>query len=422
MSDMAIHADGLGKRYRIGVRPTGYRTLRESIVQVASSQFRRASGAGGQPSPIVTNESIWALRDLSFEIKRGEVVGIIGRNGAGKSTLLKILSRITEPTEGYADIRGRVGSLLEVGTGFHPELTGRENIYLNGAILGMKRIEIQNAFDEIVAFAEIDKFIDTPAKHYSSGMYMRLAFAVAAHLDPEILLIDEVLAVGDASFQKKCLGKMGEVAKGGKTVLFVSHNIGALQHICDNGLLLDAGKLLGQGQMGEIISQYVALISSASSNSAMFPEDPSKSIQITRIEVSDESGQPVSTFSVGSTVYLHIQYHVHRAIVGGNLAIVVSRNGTEILGSFDTDMNTDYLDHRAPGVYKYKVHLPTSILKSGLYTVHADTGVINRGTIERHREAVSFRIEDFEEDTSFKGYAEHRAGVIRVPVVWERAN
>ena len=215
MTDIAIRVENLSKQYRIGGPQARYKTIRESLTETVQAPFRRLASVVRGQSSAVTNETIWALKDVSFEVKRGEVVGISGRNGAGKTTLLKILSRITEPTEGYAEIHGRVGSLLEVGTGFHPELTGRENIYLNGAILGMKRAEIERKFDEIVAFAEIEKFIDTPVKHYSSGMYVRLAFAVAAHLEPEILLVDEVLAVGDARFQKKCLGKMGEVSAQG---------------------------------------------------------------------------------------------------------------------------------------------------------------------------------------------------------------
>ena len=208
-------------------------------------------------------KDFWALKDVSFEVKQGEVVGIIGRNGAGKSTLLKILSRITEPTEGYADIYGRVRSLLEVGTGFHSELTGRENIFLNGAILGMKKLEINQKFDEIVAFAEVEKFIDTPVKHYSTGMYLRLAFAVAAHLEPEILLVDEVLAVGDAQFQKKCLGKMGDVAKEGRTVIFVSHNMGAVEKLCGKTLYLNNGKIFGFTHSNNVISQYISEITTA---------------------------------------------------------------------------------------------------------------------------------------------------------------
>lgn len=259
MSEFAIRAEGLSKRYLIGAqRP--YKTLRDALIEVAHAPFRKLGLSRAKANGRVAPSEIWALKDVSFEIKRGEVVGIIGRNGAGKSTLLKILSRITEPTRGFADVRGRIGSLLEVGTGFHPELTGRENLFLNGAILGMRKEEIKRKFDEIVSFAEVEKFIDTPVKHYSSGMYLRLAFAVAAHLEPEILLVDEVLAVGDAAFQKKCLGKMGEVAKEGRTVLFVSHNMGAVRSLCERGIFLENGQVLHQGEVSECIETYFRAI------------------------------------------------------------------------------------------------------------------------------------------------------------------
>jgi lipopolysaccharide transport system ATP-binding protein len=256
MSNIAIKAEGLSKLYRIGGPQEKYKTLRDVVTDILSSPLRRLSSAIGK-SNSARQETFWALRDVSFEIRKGEVTGIIGRNGAGKSTLLKILSRITEPTSGYADIRGRVRSLLEVGTGFHQELTGRENILLNGAILGMKRGEIERKFDEIVSFAEVEKFIDTPVKRYSSGMYLRLAFAVAAHLESEILLVDEVLAVGDAAFQRKCLGKMGEVAKQGRTVLFVSHNMSAVKEMCQHGILLDAGQITFEGDSAQCIAEYL---------------------------------------------------------------------------------------------------------------------------------------------------------------------
>jgi ABC-type polysaccharide/polyol phosphate transport system ATPase subunit len=241
----------MGKQYRVGALQAGYATIRDRLTEIARNPLG-LFGRRGEPET-----TFWALRGVSFDVKAGGVVGIIGRNGAGKSTLLKILSRITEPSEGGADIYGRVGSLLEVGTGFHPELTGRENAYLNGAILGMGRSEIARKFDEIVSFAEVEKFIDTPVKFYSSGMYMRLAFAVAAHLEPEILIVDEVLAVGDATFQKKCLGKMGDVARGGRTVLFVSHNIQAVQTLCHTVVHLRAGAVVAHGPTEEIVSVYV---------------------------------------------------------------------------------------------------------------------------------------------------------------------
>lgn len=258
MANLALHVENLGKMYRIGGKQERYATLRDTLTDAIGAPFKRARSLihGEAYGAAGLKEEIWALKDVSFEVKHGEVVGIIGRNGAGKSTLLKILSRITEPTEGYAEVYGRVGSLLEVGTGFHPELTGRENIYLNGAILGMSREEISRKFDEIVDFAEIEKFIDTPVKHYSSGMGLRLGFAVAAHLEPEILVVDEVLAVGDAQFQKKCLGKMSDVAGEGRTVLFVSHNMAAVQQLCTRCVLLQGGKSVSDGIVGDIIKTY----------------------------------------------------------------------------------------------------------------------------------------------------------------------
>jgi lipopolysaccharide transport system ATP-binding protein len=262
--EVVIRAEGLGKSYMIGheVKRERYVALRDVFARGALSVLRKTAdfARGHATTTDETIEEFWALRDLSFEVKRGEVMGIIGHNGAGKSTLLKILSRITEPTEGCVQIQGRVASLLEVGTGFHPELTGRENIYLNGAILGMRRAEIKRKFDEIVEFAEVEKFLDTPVKRYSSGMYVRLAFAVAAHLEPEILVVDEVLSVGDTAFQQKCLGRMSEVAGGGRTVLFVSHNVDALRRICDTGLLLSQGRAVVRDSMGTCIQKYRDLL------------------------------------------------------------------------------------------------------------------------------------------------------------------
>jgi len=263
MSNIVFHVENLGKRYHIGPRQR-YKALRDTLTDALYAPFRAATSSPKSPafasvlpsSGRGPDDHIWALKDVSFDIKEGDVVAIIGRNGAGKTTLLKILSRITRPTEGYARIFGRVGTLLEVGTGFHPELTGRENIYLNGAILGMRRKEIERNFDEIVAFAEVEKFIDTPVKHYSSGMYVRLAFAVAAHLQTEILIVDEVLAVGDAAFQKKCLGKMGDVAKEGRTVLFVSHNMAAIKMLCMKGILLENGRIHQVGPIENTVHEY----------------------------------------------------------------------------------------------------------------------------------------------------------------------
>jgi len=256
MKPIAIRAESLSKLYRLGQRKIRHETLREKIADLARTPFRRLMPSGRSEEQN-NSELIWALKNVSLEVRRGEIIGLIGRNGAGKTTLLKILSRITEPTEGYAEIHGRVGCLLEVGTGFHPELTGRENIYLNGAILGMKKAEIDRKFDEIVAFAEIEKLLDTPVKRYSSGMYVRLAFAVAAHLEADILLVDEVLAVGDEAFQKKCLQKMANIAKEGKTILFVSHNMEAISWLCKEAIWIDEGQIMGRGDTNEIISRYL---------------------------------------------------------------------------------------------------------------------------------------------------------------------
>src|SRR5437762_7756807 len=250
MSHTVIHAENLSKRYRIGERER-YLALRDVLTRALSAParlFRSRVPVSGKGN----HSHIWALKDVSFEVRQGEVVGIIGRNGAGKTTLLKILARVTKPTQGFADVRGRMRSLLEVGTGFHPELTGRENVFLNGAILGMSKSKIQRKFDEIVAFAEVEKFIDTPLKHYSTGMQMRLAFAVAAHLEPEILLVDEVLAVGDVAFQKKCLGKMGSVAKAGRTILFVSHQLSAVRSLCARALLLSDGRKVFEDRVDQV--------------------------------------------------------------------------------------------------------------------------------------------------------------------------
>jgi lipopolysaccharide transport system ATP-binding protein len=304
MNDFAIRCQGIAKQYRIGRRES-YGSLRDALSHALTTPVRRMRAAWqGEDGGASREPTIWALKDVSFDVKPGEVVGIIGRNGAGKSTLLKILSRITWPTHGTADLYGRVGSLLEVGTGFHPELTGRENVYLNGAILGMKKAEIARKFDEIVAFAELESFIDTPVKRYSSGMYMRLAFAVAAHMENEILFVDEVLAVGDTAFQKKCLGKMDEVAKHGRTVLFVSHNMLVLQKLCTAGIVLDAGAVVAAGTIGSCVRFYSRLLESRPGASAAVADDGSLAIKAVR--VLDEAGRFVDSWSYGSRLIVEV--------------------------------------------------------------------------------------------------------------------
>lgn len=312
MGDIAIRVENLGKLYRIGQR-LRYQTFRDAVAGALSAPFRGVHSylSGQRPSecPQETDDFIWALKEVSFDVKHGEVIGIIGRNGAGKSTLLKILSRITKPSEGCAEIHGRVGSLLEVGTGFHPELTGRENIYLNGAILGITRRDIDQRFDEIVAFAEVEKFIDTPIKHYSSGMYMRLAFAVAAHLEPEILLVDEVLAVGDVAFQKKCMGKMGDVAKEGRTVLLISHNMAAVENLCQRGVVLHQGRIKYIGNQAEAITQYLKSLG-GNTLSLMDRKDRigSGAVRVVGIEVKDVYGNTLDSAASAQDLDIYLYF------------------------------------------------------------------------------------------------------------------
>jgi lipopolysaccharide transport system ATP-binding protein len=312
-----IKVENLGKQYRIGARQASYATLRESLVETVRTPFKQRRAA---------ENMIWALRDVSFEISPGEVVGVIGRNGAGKSTLLKILSQIVEPTEGGADIYGRLSSLLEVGTGFHPELTGRENIYLNGTIMGMKRAEIKRKFDEIVAFAEVEKFVDTPVKRYSSGMYVRLAFAIAAYLDTDTLLVDEVLAVGDAAFQKKCLGAMKSLGTDGRTVLFVSHNMTAIENLCQRVIWLDDGQMCGDGQSSELIVDYLTeyVSDAAVVNLGDFRDRSGNgAVQVVRVELLDEKEQPCSTVRMGHPFRIRIalrsEHYRGNVVVGAEL-------------------------------------------------------------------------------------------------------
>jgi len=314
MGETVIRVEGLGKRYRIG-EAVSYRNLRKAVANVATAPLRWM----GKGAVNDNDNHIWALRDVSFEVNRGEVVGLIGRNGAGKSTVLKILSRITEPTEGRAEIYGRVGSLLEVGTGFHPELTGRENIYLNGTILGMKKAEIHGKFDEIVDFSELEQFVDTPVKRYSSGMYTRLAFAVAAHLEPEILIVDEVLAVGDTGFQKKCLGKMQDVAKGGRTVLFVSHNLSAVESLCTRAIYLRKGRVAEVGSTRQVLDAYMLQVSGEVQEQLSERTDRFGSgiVKSEAVYLRNNKGQPIPSVRTGQDVQIAVKYISERESVGG---------------------------------------------------------------------------------------------------------
>jgi lipopolysaccharide transport system ATP-binding protein len=361
MSDVAIRVEGLGKLYRLGKRER-YRTLRDTLVDTFAAPFRRLrSGASSNGQP----ETIWALKDVSFDVKPGEVVGIIGRNGAGKSTLLKILSRITEPTEGCAEIHGRVSSLLEVGTGFHPELTGRDNIYLNGAILGMHKAEIAKKFDEIVAFAEIEKFLDTPVKHYSSGMYVRLAFAVAAHLEPDILVVDEVLAVGDVQFQKKCLNKMDDVSKGGRTVLFVSHNMSAIAQLTARAILLHAGGLSLDGPTDAVIERYTEA-SSGQEQTFFDVEHKVRTYQGTgaaRI-VAVWFDRPVPLFGADENIEFVVRLRAEETVPTLRVSMTVFAQGGIPVGSC---FGPEIPGPRGGEMCEVKVTLPSPLLAPGRY-------------------------------------------------------
>ncbi|HEY7767819.1 ABC transporter ATP-binding protein, partial [Longimicrobium sp.] len=338
MSTIAIRAEGLAKRFTIGTAATRYGTFREALAGAAGAPLRRLRSLGGGAGG--GGADVWALEDISFELKQGEVLGIVGRNGAGKSTLLKILSRITSPTRGRAEVRGRVGSLLEVGTGFHPELTGRDNVYLNGSILGMDRAFIDRRFDEIVEFSGVEQFIDTPVKRYSSGMYLRLAFAVAAHLEPDILIVDEVLAVGDAAFQKKCLGKLGSVAQEGRTILFVSHNMAAVRALCGTALLIEGGRVAVEGDVETVVSRYLAE-SGASDAEVVWGGDDAPGtdeIRLRRASVTAAGGEPAALLDCAEPFTVNVEYEVLKPIAGLRVGIMLRNDeGVVMCGSNDPD-------------------------------------------------------------------------------------
>jgi lipopolysaccharide transport system ATP-binding protein len=364
------------------------------------------------------SDYVWALRDINFEVKRGEVLGIIGRNGAGKSTLLKILSRTTTPTTGQIKIKGRVASLLEVGTGFHPELTGRENIFLNGAILGMSRKEIKSKFDEIVDFAGVDRYIDTPVKRYSSGMYVRLAFAVAAHLDPEILIVDEVLAVGDAEFSKKALGKMQDVSeKDGRTVLFVSHNMGSIAQLCSKAIFLKNGIIESSGDVDHIVNYYLKSCFS-NSTEASFPVDLKPKGNFTNIKLVNGLGEPSDTFPVGQDPILEIDYILHHPVKNFHVAIIVNdTQGNHLFSSADTDLDESLLQLRLPGVYRLRVNVPTQFFNAGTFTISAGMGIINKELFHRV-ELFNFTIADVGDFGTGKEGG-RRQGLLLVKNKWE---
>lgn len=420
MSDVVIHVENLGKRYRIGERER-YLALRDILARAVAAPARlfrprKPAPPNGDPT------HIWALKDVSFEVRQGEVLGIIGRNGAGKTTLLKILAQVTRPTEGRARLKGRVGSLLEVGTGFHPELTGRENVYLSGAILGMGKKEIERKFDEIIAFAEVDRFLDTPLKHYSSGMQMRLAFAVAAHLEPEILLVDEVLAVGDAAFQKKCMGKMRDVAKRGRTVLFVSHNMAATRTLCSRGCVITKGEIEYSGSMNDCIDRY--LIGASKELPASLdtlhlarpsPEKEDETLRISRVLIGSDSscavvytGQPftvVLDFRTSSSLQEVLAGFAVHSSDGGRLFIC---NSNDTHGPFRT---------LAAGYYSIRCTVRVNPLNPGLYTLHVGARCGSK-SLDYLPNVMTFRVESA--DVLESTWLDMRNdGAVRVEHFWD---
>ncbi len=420
MPDKIIEVHQISKQYRIGKRIERYRTLRDTLVNAVAAPIRRINRLlHGQPFGATDLEdTTWALNQISFDVQQGEVLGIIGRNGAGKSTLLKILSRITEPTDGCADIYGRVGSLLEVGTGFHPELTGRENIYLNGAILGMRRVEIDRKFDEIVAFAEIEKFIDTPVKHYSSGMYVRLAFAVAAHLETEILFIDEVLSVGDATFQKKCLGKMGDVADSGRTILFVSHNMSAVKRLCNRTICLSDGQIVFNGNTEEAVRIYLGTMQDKLV--AYFDPRSESPIRLRKIEILDCEGKAIdSEIETANGFRIHVTYDINRPVQGIHTFLRIHvAEGETLLSTGDADTSPKMLETRMPGQYSAYIDIPSRLLGEGRYSITWSAGIPFQVNYDVQFHALSFQVIDVR---TLRGEITHmpRPGYLALDLEWK---
>lgn len=426
MSHYAIRVESIGKKYHIGGVQTQYRTIRETLTDTVKAPFRRAGNLlrGRATGAAELYEEMWALRDVSFAVKHSEVVGLIGRNGAGKSTLLKILSRITDPTEGRVLIHGRVGSLLEVGTGFHPELTGRENVYLNGAILGMKRLEIDSKFDEIVSFAEVERFIDTPVKHYSSGMRVRLAFAVAAHLDPEILLVDEVLAVGDARFQRKCLNKMQDVGKDGRTVLFVSHNMASITRLCNRTILLDEGRVIEDGPSHKVVTSY--LQSGLGTTAAREWPDPATApggeiARLRGVRAMNASGEVTDAMDIRKPIIVEMEYDV---LQDGHVLLphfhFHNEEGLKLFVA--NDLDPEWRQRPRPaGHYTSRAEIPGNLLSEG--TLFVQAAMITLEPIIRQfyeGDAIAFQVVDSLDGDSARGdYAGNMPGIIRPRLDWQ---
>ncbi len=420
-SEVAVRAVDLGKIYRIGERQP-YRALRDVIAGAASAPLRRIRrSTGGAAGSCKGSEWIWALDGVSFDLGVGEVLGIVGRNGAGKSTLLKILSRITEPTKGHALIAGRVGSLLEIGTGFHPELTGRENVALNGAILGMRRAEVSKKFDEIVAFAEVERFIDTPVKRYSTGMQARLAFAVAAHLEPDVLIVDEVLAVGDAEFQKRCIGKMGDAARSGRTVLFVSHNMAAVESLCSRTIWLEGGRCVADGAPSAVISSYLSTSFSAV-NERLWPEPESAPgndrVRIRRAQVRPEQGDPEDPLFVTTPFVIEFDYWNMRAGARLNLSLhIYNEQGIMVFNALPMEERVWQGRPFPLGLFRDACHVPANLLNDGVHRVELMVVEDSTRVIHQMEDVLVFEVRDIAEGRD--GWYGQWAGAVRPRLGWE---
>lgn len=415
----ALRVRGLSKRYRLGRAEATHDTLVGALgawLKAPAESLRRLRrldrfGDGE------TEDVLWALSDVSFDVARGEVIGILGPNGAGKSTLLKLLSRITEPSAGWAEVDGRVASLLEVGTGFHPELTGRENVYLNGTLLGMTKREVDDKLDRIVEFSDLVEFLDMPVKRYSSGMRVRLAFSVAAHLEPEILLIDEVLAVGDAAFQKRCLGKMEEVAGGGRTVLFVSHQMGAIRELCPRSLLLREGRLIYDGPSEEAIRRHLAAAADQPRRFTLPDEGPGP-VRFLAAAAESPTRGPQEPLDFRDPVEIHLTYRITRPLEGVNLSMLIRRQGAPLFASFDVDRAPERLGRRKPGLYRVRIQLPEGLFKAGRYTVSFDAGRPGYQVLSRCPRELTFDLEEMTEEVSGKSWAAKRPGQITASLDW----
>lgn len=425
---IAIKVENLSKAYQLGEIGTGTvsRDLERWLAKVRGKEdpFLKIGQTNDRTVKGVNGDVVWSLKDINFEIKQGDAVGVIGRNGAGKSTLLKVLSRVTSPTTGRIIGRGRIASLLEVGTGFHPELTGRENIFLNGAILGMRKREIKSKFDEIVSFAGVDRYVDTPVKRYSSGMYVRLAFAVAAHLESEVLIVDEVLAVGDAEFQKKCLGKMQDIREGeGRTILFVSHNIASIRTLCNKGIILKNGTMLFQGEIEETIQKYQSSLADSLNSKAKtdvsFPIDDTKEGQILAVSIRNKENVPCSEFDVFDEKYLYVTFETRKRLKGSTAILSLQKDGIVLFWSFLSDFNDEILENLEAGLYHYKVPLPAA-LKKGFYTCTIKLSKLRDKDYDNVENAVVFSVDDFSFDPTNKSFTGARPGIVPGLLKWER--